>query len=183
MDNESRDEYIKRIYQAHRETLRKYIQHNTTGNHDDVEDVLSEVFKRAWHYLPDCPDESIANEVGWLYKIAQRECQRFNQRMTIERNMTDSMVSDEEEVSPLEERIVDRGRQPEEEVEQRELMDLLYRRIDELPTEIRQVVVLHYIEEKPYEEIAKFIGKSSSTAKRRAQKGLEHLRVRLVHEQ
>lgn len=82
-----------------------------------------------------------------------------------------------------------RGRRPEDPVEEMAGFEpsvpasvssvsdrLLRRALDELPEDQREVILLHWFEDLPFDEIATIVGASTSAVKVRAHRGYERLR-------
>jgi RNA polymerase sigma-70 factor, ECF subfamily len=116
-------------------------------DHDEADDVVQDVFIRAYHSLKSFKGES--SVYTWLYRIAVNlslnEIRRRKIRKTfsLDENTTEQHQSYDD--SPI------------EEIEKREQSMLIKKAIDRLPEKQKQVFVLRYYEELPYEEIAKIV--------------------------
>ncbi|MGE5315982.1 MAG: RNA polymerase sigma factor [Acidobacteriota bacterium] len=116
-------------------------------DHDEADDVVQDVFIRAYHSLKSFKGES--SVYTWLYRIAVNlslnEIRRRKIRKTFsfEDNPAEQHPSDED--SPM------------EEIEKQEQSALIRKAIDRLPEKQKKVFILRYYEELPYEEIAKIV--------------------------
>ena len=116
-------------------------------NHADAEDAVQEVFLK---YLIHAPDfDSPEHEKAWLITVALNHCRNMLRSRKI-------IPTDPEQLHP-----------PENTPEQNEVLDDLLK----LPEKFRIVLILHYIEGYPLNEIAKMIHKSPSAVKMRISKG------------
>ncbi len=117
---------------------------------EDALDVSQEVFLRAIQHIHQFRGESSIKT--WLY--------------TITRNAAASWVRKYRRDLPIPEdfdpnqRLVSAEAPPDQQVEGRELQDILDRIILQLPEKQREVFVLRYIEGMSYEEISKVTGTS-----------------------
>ena len=118
------------------------------GNESDAEDVVQETMIK---YLQKAPEfENTEHQKAWLIKVATNKCKdalRYRKRHP---------VTDMEEIMEFTKETTDSG-----------IIDALM----DLPKKFRVVLVLHYVEEYSVEEIARFIGKTTSAVKMRLQKG------------
>lgn len=67
-------------------------------------------------------------------------------------------------------------------LELRQRSQLLHRALDELPTSQREVVELHWFQERPYAEIARIVGTSEGAVRVRAHRAYARLKQLLVSE-
>jgi RNA polymerase sigma factor (sigma-70 family) len=118
-----------------------------TKNHQDAEDVMQNVFIKAWKGLENFREE--ANLYTWLYRIAFNETHTFltknNKRSTVD-------------IDPpaFENKISTEGR----EVSGEEIEDALNKALDTLPEKQRQVFELKYFQELKFQEISDMLGTS-----------------------
>jgi RNA polymerase sigma-70 factor (ECF subfamily) len=112
-----------------------------------AEDLTAQTFLKAWEAI-DRYKERGAPIVAWLLRIAH--------------NVTISYLRSRREHGSLEETFIDQKlhRNPEEALEQSTDEDSVRRAILRLREEQRQVIILRFVEELDYREVAEVIGKS-----------------------
>lgn len=130
--------YQERIYWQIRKLLK---------NHNDTEDVMQNVFIKAWKGLDNFREE--ANLYTWIYRIAFNESHTF-----LSKNAKMTKV----DLDPplFENRLSTDGVEIAGEEIERILMDAL----DTLPEKQRQVFELRYFQELKFKEISEMLGTS-----------------------
>jgi RNA polymerase sigma-70 factor (ECF subfamily) len=113
----------------------------------EAEDLTAQTFLKAWEAI-DRYKERGAPIVAWLLRIAH--------------NLTVSYLRSKREHGSLEEAFIDQKlhRNPEEALEQSTDEDSVREAIMHLREEQRQVIILRFVEELDYREVAQVIGKS-----------------------
>jgi RNA polymerase sigma-70 factor (ECF subfamily) len=113
----------------------------------EAEDLTAQTFLKAWEAI-DRYKERGAPIVAWLLRIAH--------------NLTVSYLRSKREHSELDETFVDqkRGGNPEEVLEQSSDERSVRQAVLRLRDEQRQVIMLRFVEEMDYREVAAVIGKS-----------------------
>jgi RNA polymerase sigma-70 factor (ECF subfamily) len=113
----------------------------------EAEDLTAQTFLKAWEAI-DRYKERGAPIVAWLLRIAH--------------NLTVSYLRSKREHGTLEETFIDQKlhRNPEDALEQSTDEDSVRRAILRLRDEQRQVIILRFVEELDYREVAAVIGKS-----------------------
>jgi RNA polymerase sigma-70 factor (ECF subfamily) len=124
------------------------------GREDELEDLVQDVFVRAYRGLSRLKDQ--ARVKAWLARITVRSARRRLirrrwWRLSIAREPADA------------ERLMDPSATPEE----RAIVRSVYRMLDELPADDRIVWVLRFVEGEQLEQIAQDCGCSLSTVQRR----------------
>jgi RNA polymerase sigma-70 factor (ECF subfamily) len=146
------------------------------GNETDAEDITQEVFLKALNSLHRFREESSLQT--WLFRIATNLCrdahrrrQREKGRLSLWRQADEQNETEEGGiVDPLDDRF-----NPEKLLLHEELSAMLSQAIEQLPLAMREVLILHDVEQMPYEEIAQALGVPLGTVKSR----LFHARARL----
>jgi len=128
---------------------------------DGAEDALQDVWLDVFRHLPRLVDPQALK--AWLYRIARdrafgrlRKAKRFEQTLD-EANTIDPTVADENDFSAE-----DAAR--------------IHVALDELPPEQREVLVLRFLEEMSYEEIARVAGCQLGTVRSRIYYGKRALK-------
>ncbi|MCS7066483.1 MAG: sigma-70 family RNA polymerase sigma factor [Fimbriimonadales bacterium] len=147
------------------------------GNRDDAVDLTQEVFIRAWIELPRLQIEKTL--YGWLRRTAINLGIDYLRRRRLVQFQSLDVSPDEEESEPFEWQIPDETQDVEAAVMQSELQECLQQALQRLSTIHRVVVVLHYIEEVPVEEIAQQLSIPVGTVKSRLARAREALRRQL----
>ena len=135
-----------------------------TGHTEDARDCAQEALIKAWRsigaYRQDCALES------WLYRICASVCLDFQRK----RKRT--------QAEPLEEGFdqPDPAAPPDEQAVQRQRREELRRAIQQLPDDMRTVLLLYALEKKKYEEIAEITGTSVGTVKSRLSRARDKLK-------
>jgi RNA polymerase sigma-70 factor (ECF subfamily) len=133
------------------------------GTRDDAEDALQSAFMRAYRHLRSCHDPDRFG--SWFYQIVINECRtlavreaRRRQRFTHE---TDDLHHIQDHAARADRGIVD---------------DELQEVLNTLPPEQREAVLLRYIEDMSYEEMAALTGVGVSALKMRVKRAIARLR-------
>jgi RNA polymerase sigma-70 factor (ECF subfamily) len=135
------ERYQKRIYLSARRM--------SGGNHDEADDIAQETFVKMYEALDGFRGE--AKLYTWLYRIMMNAViHRTRKKKT--RNAVnlddvgDSLVSSE--------------LSPDSRMEKTEMTRLIEEAIEQLPPKQREVFLLRFYDELPYEEIAQAVGTS-----------------------
>lgn len=131
---------------------------------DSAEDVTQEAFLAAWRALPEFRGDCRFST--WLYRLVSNAAIDFLRREKKHRDTGD--------VDDLE--LPDGGPSPQEQAERSDTRDAVRRALDRLSPEHRQVLLLRFMQELDYGEIARALNVSEGTVKSRINRAKSKLR-------
>lgn len=146
-------------------------------NHDDVDDILQELFLRAWKGLPRFRGD--AQFSTWIYRIAVNTAIKHRSRRKGETTLSLSAETLSRGLDSLEapsDAPADQGGDPLTAVARREREESVRSAVSSLPDKQRSVVVLHYFEGRSCEEISQIVGCSLGTVWSRLHYACKRLR-------
>lgn len=151
--------------------------YHLTGNQADAQDLVQEVFLRAFLSLKGFRQE--ADFGTWLHRITVN--QWINSRRRQKNHSTvslDTPIPTDE--GDLFREVAATGPDPLETVTEHELQEMVHRALKELSPDFRTVLVLREIEGYNYEEIARMVGCSLGTVKSRLNRARQALRQKVA---
>jgi len=134
-----------------------------------AEDILQTVFLKIYRGLPDFRGES--SLATWIYRIALNECLNQNRRRSPEHIPLESILGSGEDINT--------ALAPDDAHARNELQRIVQQTVFDLPPKLRSVVVLKYIEELSYDEIAQVLECSTGTVASRLNRALTEMESRL----
>ena len=133
------------------------------GEESDSYDITQEVFLRFIKYLSAYKDNNLK---GYLLMIARNMCCTYFGRRKITTDIeTIELAEENKQLKLVEDKL------------------LLWKLLQKLPLEQREIVVLRIYEELPFKSIAKLLGCNTATVKSRYRLGIAHIRKWLEVEQ
>ena len=138
------------------------------GSAEDAREVAQDAFLAAWRGLPAFRGDSRFS--SWLYRLTTNAAIDFLRR---EKHHLGNLPLEEAPERPD-------PQQPELLTEQREQQEALQRALDQLSPEHRQVLLLRYMQELDYGEIAAALDVSEGTVKSRINRAKGRLRELLA---
>ncbi len=148
------------------------LAYRLTNNPDDAQDLAQEAFSKI--YLVIEKYDKSRPFFPWMYKVASNVCYsrlRSNKKKGQEVSL-DKVI----DFSPL---VPSRDTQPEEYSEARETQQLVQQAIAELPEKYKVPLVLKYLEELTYKQIAEIMDIPVTTVETRLYRGKILLQKRL----
>jgi RNA polymerase sigma-70 factor (ECF subfamily) len=151
-----------------------------TGNRQDAEEVLQDVFWRIIQNIGSFRGESKLS--SWIYRIAMNSAlmklreRPTSQHIPLEENLGPAMTED----GMIAEPVVDWTRLPIDDLERKELARRLEEAIDRLPPDYRTVLVLRDIEGLSNEETSEVLNLSVAALKSRLHRARLFLRKQLA---
>lgn len=146
------------------------------GNEQDAEDVLQETFLKAFEHLKDFREDS--RFYTWLVRIAVNEgLMKLRKRRADKAGPIEDAVDEEGQFMPREFR--DWKPDPEQQLGQKEMEDVLLSAARALPPSLRAVFFLRDVEELSTEETADALGLTIGAVKARLFRARFQLRERL----
>lgn len=146
-DSDSYTELVRR----YEERLHRYISYLTQDSHN-TPDILQDTFIKAYKNLNSFNTDLKFS--SWIYRIAHNES--INRIKKNNREIFNIDFDYLEEVTPKEE-------SPEEKFERDEIRKGLMAAMEKLPLKFREVLTLHYLEDRPYDEISDILRVSIGT--------------------
>ena len=134
-----------------------------TGNRDDAQDLMQEVFVSVFRNLSNYRGEGSFK--GWLFKIAHYRCIEFYRRKKPTQGLEDAPEIESEQPCPESSLSEGQGN--------KQLVDAM----QHLPLAQKAVVELKFFGQFTFEEIADQLGISTNTAKSRMYTGLAKLKT------
>ena len=135
-----------------------------TPNPDDVDDVVQELFLRAWKGLPNFRGD--AQFSTWLYRIGVNTAIKHRSRRKNEMHLSlsaDDLAGGMESLRAPEDASPSVGGDPYRAAAQKEREESIRLAVQSLPEKQKTVVVLHYFEGHSCEEISQIVGCSLGT--------------------
>jgi len=151
------------LYDIHVDQIYRHIYYRV-GNTGDAEDLTQQVFLKAWKAIGRYRKKSVPF-AGWL--------------MTISRNLVIDFYRERKEKVSLDEKYEVADQEPgpaqlaETGVEYRKLIETIAR----LPEEHRRVVIMRFIEDSSYEDIAAALKKSEGAVRVIIHRALKEMRA------
>jgi RNA polymerase sigma-70 factor (ECF subfamily) len=144
------------------------LAYRLSGNRVDAEDLTQETFVRVFQALPNFRPGTFE---GWLHRITT--------------NLFLDMVRRRRRISlfalPEDDRLAAPSPGPDQAYLERHLDADIQQALDGLPVAFRAAVVLHDLEQLPYQEIALILGIKVATVRTRIHRGRLLLRATLAH--
>ncbi|NLW12098.1 MAG: sigma-70 family RNA polymerase sigma factor [Clostridiaceae bacterium] len=135
-----------------------------TGNKEDAEDCVQDTFIKVWTSLGEFRESS--SIYTWIYRIAANTCNDHLRKMSRHRVLSLEGAAMEDDVVPLL-YIRDDRPLPDEQLANRESAENVRRLLQELPDNMREVLVLRDIQQLSYKEISLATGVAEGTVKSR----------------
>ncbi|HTK81572.1 MAG TPA: RNA polymerase sigma factor [Bacteroidota bacterium] len=154
-DLELVEEFRRGDVRSFNELVRRYqekvywIARRVIGTHEDADDIVQDVFVRAYDALKEFRAES--GFYTWLYRIS----------VNISLNaLRKKRLKDFVRYEEMEEELESSDEGSDARVLQKEYQSILEQAIDRLPAKQKMVFMMRYYEEMPYEEMAQVLKKS-----------------------
>jgi RNA polymerase sigma-70 factor (ECF subfamily) len=151
--------------------------YNMTSNHEDTNDLLMEVFDKAYRSLSTFKGES--SFYTWVYRIALNRT--FNHLEKRKKHHNNLSLNDLDIEDMLQKEFLDSSAtvDPERQAQLKELQKRLNESLQKLSTEHRAVVVLFDIEGMSHAEIGRILNCSEGTVRSRLHYAHKHLQKSL----
>lgn len=153
----------------HQRLILRIVWARGAWSQEDAEDLAQETFVRAWERI-DTYDASRPFK-AWIARIAGN--------LAIDRYRADSRRPRTTDIDEMGATLATKGPGPAAATIESERQRELLSRLRELPEHYRQVIVLRFLEELSYEEIAELLDLPMGSVKTRIFRGREMLRQRL----
>lgn len=139
----------------------RYLLRKLLASTDAAEDALQDVWLDVVRHLPRLADPHAL--VAWLYRIARdRAYGRLRRGKHVELPLDEAALA--HETSAIEDEF------------SKEDAARIHAALDELPAEQREVLVLRFLEEMSYDEIARIVGRQLGTVRSRIHYGKQALK-------
>lgn len=159
------------IVERYEALLRRYAMRLGIARHEDVDDVLQEAFIKIYINLNDF-DKTLSFS-AWIYRIVHNEVISHFRKQNVRPQIADSEAELE-----LFEQIIDESNL-EEEIDRRFAHAALRQALENLSSHYRDVLVLRFLEEKTYDEIADILQLPPGTVATYINRGKKELKITL----
>lgn len=159
---------FKELYQTYRDKVYNLIFY-LLGQTMLAEDVLQIVFIKAYQALPSFRFQG--RFISWLYRIAINECHDQQKRLAAYVPLETILGTGEE---------LDLNLAPDKVHAQGQRQEIIQAALSQLSTNLREVVILKYLEGLSYEEIALVLDCSIGTVASRLNRALTQLEKNLL---
>ena len=143
-------------------------------NDADAEDILQDV----WYQLSSVINSEPIEQTGaWLYRVAKNKIIDKHRKKT-ELSIDDNFTDDDESLD-FKALLLAESNTPETEYLKNVFWEQLFRALNELPNDQKEVFILHELDDIPFQEIAERTGQNINTLVSRKRYAVLHLRNRL----
>ena len=148
-------DYYAYIIHRYKNKLFYYIRRITNVSETDIEDLLQEIFLKAYLNLNDF--DANYKFSSWLYSIAHNQV-ISNYRKLQARPESKSFSLDDDDARKIAANI-----DHERDIDNNIKKELMFKTLDKITPKYREILILKFIEEKSYQEISDIIKKPMGT--------------------
>jgi len=169
LDTLKNEDFYGVLIERYQSKLTRYVRRISNFSDDDIEDVLQNVFIKAYRNLNDF-DRDLKFS-SWIYRITHNEViSQFRKRQARPQNVI--AVEDEKVINRFSANI-----DLEKDIDNAFLSKNIVKALARVAPKYREILVLRFMEDKSYEEISNILKKPVSTVGtmlRRAKEKLKH---------
>jgi RNA polymerase sigma-70 factor (ECF subfamily) len=165
-------ESYRYLMQRYEEKLKRYIIRLSGAQKEDAEDILQNVFLKAYRNLKDF-DKSLKFS-SWIYRIAHNETVTFLRKKNVRPKTIDP------ETASIIISLIGSDLGIEEAIDKKNLSEKIKEIINTLDEDYRNVILLKYMEEKDYREISDILKKPMGTIATLLKRGKEKLKKEIL---
>ena len=140
------------------------------GDFHVAEEITQDTFLIVYHKLPTLKDPH--RFVGWLYRIAARQCVLFQRKKRVQTQSLEDTDIKRIEKMTYSQYIADQQAKAAIEIQR----DIVQRLLSRLSEREQSVVTLHYFQDMTCKEIGRFLGTSENTIKSRLHRARQRLK-------
>lgn len=150
-------DYFEELIERYETKLKRYIRRLLNVSEQDVEDILQDVFVKAYRKLNSFDTKMKFS--NWIYRITHNEAISYYRKNKKEKG--NISIDDEEKkyITHLLEDSLD----IHQELKNKEILEKVLFIIKSLPKKYEEVIILHYFENKSYEEMSDILKRPSGT--------------------
>jgi RNA polymerase sigma factor (sigma-70 family) len=175
--SEQRETSIIQAITAYGKNLLGFIRRRVK-NDADAEDILQDVW---YQFSSVINSEPIEQTGAWLYRVARNKILDKHKKKT--ETLLDDMLpegdEDEDDLLDFKSILMTETVTPETEYLRNLFWEQLFRALDELPKDQRQVFIWHELDDVPFSEMVERTGENVQTLVSRKRYAVLHLRKRL----
>lgn len=150
------------------------------GDHDDAVDVAQDAFLSAYRSIRKFRGDS--NFSTWLYRIAVNQAKNRLKAVSVLKRLTIPLedAGSDGDGGPIS-GISYPGLDPAQEAEEQEIHEMVHRELNGLNPDDRLIILLHDLQDIPYEEMSQILCIPIGTVKSRLHRARQALKTRLAH--
>ena len=167
------DKYFAELIERYERKLSRYIYHLSSLDAPSTEDLLQEVFIKAYENLNDYDDTFSFS--SWIYRITHNEVISFFRKTKARPQTINPDDVDEDYIS-----LMPDSTDIPAEIKKKELAAEVKKHVLELPEKYRDVLVLRFLEDKSYKEISDILKKSVNSVSVLINRAKEKLKSKLT---
>jgi len=162
-------EAFAQVYDLYIEKIYRFVYIKVSNTHD-AEDIVGDVFLKAWEYMTGGSAKRIESLSGLLYQIARNKVIDFYRKRSQSLPMEEEQLVHVSGVSGETEKEIERVNQ------KMEAQDMM-RYIEKMKQEYQEIILLKYIEEYSTKEIADILQKSKTNVRVTLHRAVKALRL------
>lgn len=140
------------------------------NNVEEAEDITSQVFLKVWHYIQE-GEEEIRSIRAFVYRITRNLIIDYYRTKSQSLPLEYKTIQDDERILS---QLVDKSLR--EEMEQKSDLVIMYKALQQLKDEYREIIVLKYIDELSTKEIGQVLNKNSNAVRAQLLRALTALK-------
>lgn len=161
LDNNDQQAYAE-LMRLYRDSI-YYMLFKIVKNSDDAEDLTLETFGKAFRYLDRYTPQYAFST--WLFRIAVNNSIDYIRHKNNSPQYIDNDLYEDDTQSLVDRLATENNPNPEQEVIEKQKIQMLHLAVAQLPERYRKVVELRYFEDLSYEEISQHLSISLSNVK------------------
>jgi len=147
------------------------------GSYEDALEVTQDVFFNLFRYIKNFRGKS--SLLTYIYRIALNMSKDRIKALSRRKNRLTFSIDEEDAETKMKTELIDSNPGQDIKIQEKEFLNTLELKLGELSIEYKQVIVMRYVDELSYEEIADILNCSIGTVKSRLNRARSELKKKM----
>jgi len=147
------------------------------GSYEDALEVTQDVFFNLFRYIKNFRGKS--SLLTYIYRIALNMSKDRIKALSRRKNRLTFSIDEEDPETKMKTELIDSNPGQDIKIQEKEFLNTLELKLGELSIEYKQVIIMRYVDELPYEEIADILHCSIGTVKSRLNRARSELKKKM----
>ena len=153
------------------------IAYRMIGSYEDALEVTQDVFFNLFRYVKNFRGKS--SLLTYIYRIALNMSKDRIKALSRRKNRLTFSIDEEDSETKMKTELIDSNPGQDIKIQEKEFLNTLELKLGELSIEYKQVIIMRYVDELPYEEIADILNCSIGTVKSRLNRARSELKKKM----